>query len=261
MQIIEFLDKYNGALMVIITLIYAVLTGLVFWANHRSAKASTEQLQEMQKQYADSNRPLIELEFHYIRRTWYVARFVNHGKLNAQHVKINLDQSFVDSLPEESFRRELNRIKGKECIIGAEQRYDLFIGSNELRGNPNMRPLTGTIEYEAQGQVYKSDLFVDLEHYITFFSATTDEEEILKTIKGINSELKGIKQALSADQKDMSNALNGIDNDLKDVKQILSVDQDDMRKSLQGINRELKGIEQSISATAQKERRGTIKMR
>lgn len=244
-------------IMVVITGIYVVATIFICWANIRTANVSKEQLKEMQKQYAETNRPLIELEFHYSRRTWYIARFVNHGNMAAQHVKINLDQDFIDSLPGESFRRELNRIKGKECIIGTGQKYELFIGNNDLRGNPNMKPLTGTIEYEAQGQVYKSDLFVDLEHYLTFYSATTEEEETLNSLKGINNELKGIKQTLAADQEELSNALKGIDNDLK----ILSVDQDNMRKSLQGINRELKGIDQSISATAQKGRRVATKVR
>ena len=61
-----------------------------------------------------------------------------------------------------------------------------------------MKPLTGTIEYESQVKTYQSDLFVDLEHYMTFFSSTTDEEDLLKTMKKIGDELKGIKQILSA---------------------------------------------------------------
>jgi len=121
-------------IMVIITGIYVIATIIICWANIKSANASKEQLEEMQKQYAETNRPLIELEFQYNRRTWYIARFVNHGNLTAQRVKISLDQAFIDSVPEESFRNELERIKGKECIIGVGQHYDLFIGGNKLRG-------------------------------------------------------------------------------------------------------------------------------
>ena len=182
--------------MVIITGIYVIATIFICLANIKAANASKEQLREMQKQFAETNRPVVELEFHYSRRTWYIARFINRGNLTAQHVKINLDQEFVDSIPEESIKRELERIKGKECIIGAGQYYDLYIGSNKLRGNPNLKPLTGTIEYKAQGETYQSDLFVDLEHYMTFFPSTTDEEGLLKTMKKIGDELKGIKQML-----------------------------------------------------------------
>ena len=183
--------------MVIITGIYVIATIFICWANIKAANASKEQLREMQREFAETNKPNIELEFHYSRRTWYIARFVNRGSLSAQHVKINLDQEFIDSLPEESMKKELERIKGKECIIGAGQHYDLYIGSNQLRGNPNMKPLTGTIEYKAQGETYQSDLYVDLENYMTFFSSTTDEEDLLKSMKKIGDELKGIKQILS----------------------------------------------------------------
>lgn len=182
--------------MVIITVVYVVATIFICCANIKSAKASQAQLTEMQRQFAESNRPEIEVEFHYLRRTWYVVRFVNRGEKTAQHVKINIAQSFIDSLPEEAFQKELIRLKGKECIIGVGQYYDLFIGSNKFRGNPNMEPFTGTVEYESQGESYQSDLFMDFEHYMTFFSSTTDEEDLLKSMKKMTDELKGIKQAL-----------------------------------------------------------------
>ena len=134
---------------------------------------------------------------------------MNHGNKTAQHVKIHLESAFVNSLSEEAIRKELERMKGKECIIGVGQHYDLFIGSNKLRGNPNMKSLTGTIEYESQGNIYKSDIFVDLEHYITFYSTTTDEDEMLKSIKNISVELKSIKKVLenhSVEKNDVKDA-------------------------------------------------------
>lgn len=186
--------------MVIVTGIYVVATIFICRANIKSAKASREQLKEMQRQYAEANRPNIETEFHYLKRACYILRFVNHGEKTAQHVKISLDQDFIDSLPEVSFRKELERVKEGECIIGVGQHYDLFIGSNYLRGNPNMKPLTGTVEYEAQGNSYKSDIFVDLEHYLTFYSTTTDEEDLVKSIKKVSEELKVIRQTLLAQE-------------------------------------------------------------
>ena len=67
--------------MVIITGVYVIATIFICWANIKAANASKEQLREMQKQFAETNRPIIELEFHYSRRTWYIARFVNRGNL------------------------------------------------------------------------------------------------------------------------------------------------------------------------------------
>lgn len=179
--------------MVFITGIYVIATIFICGANIKSAKASKAQLQEMQRQYAEENRPVVEVEFHYINRVWYFVRFVNRGNKTAQHMKIYLKQEFIDSLPEETFRQELNRIKEKECIIGVGQHYDLFIGSNKLRGNSNIKPITGMIEYESHGKNYRSDIFVDLEHYMTFYSTTANEDKVLKSIKEISEELKSIK--------------------------------------------------------------------
>lgn len=199
----------TNLVMVIVTSIYVVATIFICWANFKSANASKEQLKEMQRQHAETYRPLVELEFHYVRKLWYLVRFVNHGTLTAQHVRINIDQCFVNSLPEEAFKKGLEMIRGKECIIGVGQHYDLFIGSNQLRDNLNMLPLTGTIEYEAQGIKYKSDLFVDLEQYMTFFSVTTDEEDLHKSIKAIGDQLKSINRTLT-------NKRDEFDNDMKD---------------------------------------------
>lgn len=194
--------------MVIITSVYVVATIFICWANIKSAHASQAQLLEMQRQYAEANRPMIEVEFHYLQRTWYVVRFVNHGSKTAQHVKIHLTQEFIASLPEIQIRTLLEQIEGRECIIGAGQHYDIYIGSNELRGNPNMKPLTGSVEYQSEGNHYESDIYVDLEHYITFFSSTTEEEKFLKTVQDIEKELKGIKEVLNlphSEKKDSGN--------------------------------------------------------
>jgi hypothetical protein len=43
---------------------------------------------------------------------------------------------------------------------------------------------------------------VDLEHYMTFFSATTDEEDLLKSMNKISDQLKGIRQTLEMQKGD-----------------------------------------------------------
>ena len=185
-------------LMVVITFVYVVATIFICWANIKSAKASKEELSEMKRQYADENRPRIEIEFCYERRTWYIVRFINHGRLTAQHVKIILDEEFIDSLPNPDFQDALIKQREKECIIGVGQHYDLYIASNELRGNPNMKPVTGKISYQNDKETFKSDIFVDLASYAPFFSSTSEEENIQKELKNIKKEIEGVKFAIKA---------------------------------------------------------------
>ena len=103
--------------MVWITVIYVIATCFICYFNHQSAEASREQLAEMRKQYQEENRPNIQVEFVFERRIWYVIRFINHGKLTAQNVSIQLTQEFISSLPKENIRSMLNKQKDKKCII------------------------------------------------------------------------------------------------------------------------------------------------
>lgn len=184
-------------LMVVITFVYVVATIFICWANIKSAKASKEELAEMKRQYADENRPRIEIEFCYERRTWYIVRFINHGRLTAQHVKIILEEEFIDSLPEPGFQDTLRKQRKKEFIIGVGQHYDLYIASNELRGNPNMKPVTGKLSYQDESGKYESDIYIDLENYATFFSSTSDDP-MVKELKNIKKEIEGLKHAIVA---------------------------------------------------------------
>ena len=138
--------------MVIITGIYVIATIFICLANIKAANASKEQLREMQKQFAETNRPVVELEFHYSRRTWYIARFVNRGNLSAQHVKINLDQEFIDSLPEESMKKELERIKGKEPIteLSASKKLESLRAEGEHYLEQSFDPI---LAYGAHGAI------------------------------------------------------------------------------------------------------------
>lgn len=183
-------------LMVSITFIYVVATILICCFNYLSSKASKEELAEMKKQYEEENRPRIEIEFIYERRTWYIVRFINHGKLAAQHVKIELDEEFINSLPDQQIKDILLKQKHKECIIGVEQHYDLYIASNELQGKPDLKPVTGKLTYQDEKKSYESDIYIDMINYATFFSSTYDDP-MIKELKNIKREIEGIKSTIA----------------------------------------------------------------
>lgn len=195
---IAYLNDNSGAMTFLITVIYVVATILICWANIKSANASKIQLEEMRKQYAEENRPNVEVEFLYEKRTFYGLRFINHGKCTAQHVQIKLDAAFIESIAERNFFDLLSKYNGKECTIGVGQHYDLFFGTNKYRENPNKVAATGTICYQSNGNTYQRDFFVDLENYATIFSVNSGQEDLLMKIKEQTSEQKGIKQAIQS---------------------------------------------------------------
>lgn len=198
--------------MVIITGVYVVATIAICVANFKSAKASKMQLEVMKKQYEEENRPYVEVELHYERHLIYSLRFVNHGKQTAQRFRVDFNHEFTESLPEPSFRRNIEKQKGKECIIGVGQHYDLFIGSNKLREITSWVPIKGRITYQSNGNLYESDIFIDLENYMTFFSINEDNREhkewmdVLrennKTLTQINNSIQGINQNKKEEKAD-----------------------------------------------------------
>lgn len=196
MGIIEFLDQHSGSLTVIITLVYVVATVMICWANFRSAKASREQLLEMRKQYEEDNRPRIGVEFLFENRTYYGLRFVNTGKAIAQRVRIQFEDSFIDSIENKAFSEALKLQKGKECIIGIGQHYDMFFGESESRENPNQKPATGMITYRDSMKEYSEPFFIDLKQYMSIYSVTTSEDRLMEKLMKQNQQLEGIRKAL-----------------------------------------------------------------
>lgn len=194
--ILHFLNENQGALMVIITFVYAVATFFICRANIKASDAAKAQLEEMKKQFDEDNRPIIEAELVFLNRIWCVLRLVNHGKRTAQHVRVELSQEFINGLPNEKIKSLIEKEKGKECVIGVDQHYDLFIGDSALKGNPDLKPICGHISYEANGRVYSSEIYIDLEHYMTFFSTDSEEEKLREVINKNTKALQEIRNVL-----------------------------------------------------------------
>ena len=208
-------------LMVAITIFYVVATIFICIFNFRSAKATREQVAEAKRQFEEINRAYITYEFLYERRAFYGIRFTNHGRRVANHVQIQIKKEFIDSITETSFSRLLNIQKGKEFILGIEQSYDIYFGSNKYRRNSNKLPLEGQIIYEDDKRSYYEPFSIDVEHYATIFSLESETEALNNIIKGQIRELKGIKDELAqitlhntirpCDQRDSSNDIEDSD--------------------------------------------------
>lgn len=192
--------------MVIITAVYVVATIFICIANFKSANATKKQLEVLKKQYDEQHQPYITTELIYVQRLFFGLRFTNHGNRIAETVKIDFDQQFVNCL-KGSFKQSIEEQKGKECVIGIGQHYDLFIGSNDIRGQEDLVPAKGIIKYRSCGQEYESVFHIDLKNYMTFFSVTSNEEKIQTELKNQNDKLERIGRSLVriADQYERTN--------------------------------------------------------
>lgn len=183
-------------LMVIITFVYVVATIFICRANMQSAKASKKQLDEMQRQFAEQNRPNIEVEYVYLRNSVHALRFINHGNCLANHVKIDLNSDLIDKLQEELFANYLCKQLEKECIIGVDQHIDLLLGQNIPNNIHSGVFAIGRVCYEGNGQQYETDFNVDIEQYRNLLTVGSETGDIIKQLKEINATLKKIDNSI-----------------------------------------------------------------
>lgn len=175
----------NSGILNFITVFASLITCIFSFC---SVKAAWAQVREMRRQYQEDNRPNIEVEFLYERRAFYGLRFINHGKCTAQNVKIVLDATFINSLPEPVFSNYCEKLNQKTCVIGVGQHYDLYIGSNnKYKNHPNKKPAKGRVTYQANGETYESVFDIDMENYAVIFSVDTEQEKLLSIIKEQNN--------------------------------------------------------------------------
>lgn len=128
-------------MMVVLTAVYVIATILICYYSYCSAKASMEQTQELRRQYLAENRLYITVEVIFEQRVYYGPRLTNHGKRVANHVKIQFDSIFLDSLDEPNFQLMLKQQNEKEGIVGIGQHRDIIIGSSNLRKRPQQVPI------------------------------------------------------------------------------------------------------------------------
>lgn len=189
--------------MVLITTIYVIATCFICWANIRAANASKSQLLEMQRQYAEENRPIITVEVIYVKRCFYGFRFRNAGKLIANDVQIQFSQEFCDSL-EDTYKRFICKLHQQTCIIGVGQQYDIFFGGPNYHSVQNKVPATGTIKYSNGGKAYSDEFSIDLDSYATFYSVDSEVEDYMKAMKKLNSSLEKVSNNLAEIKSSLS---------------------------------------------------------
>ena len=191
-EIFCWLNK-NGGFLTFLTALASLITCIVSLI---SAKAAWAQVREMRRQYEEENRPNIEVEFLYSKRTFYGLRFVNRGKCTAYNVKILLDSAFIDNLPNHKFSELLRKQEDKVCVIGVGQHFDLYFGSHEYVQQTDKLPAKGKVSYQSNGNNYENEFYIDLESYATIFSVNSEKEDLMKKLREQNNELNGIKRAI-----------------------------------------------------------------
>ena len=166
-----------------------------------STHFSKKQIEEMQKQFLSINRPVLSFEIVYLKRAFLAIRCKNDGNQCACNVKIQIDDHFIKTLPEENFQQLLisNNEKTKNIGIGCE--YDIFFGTNKYLKIQSKQPLKITATYSNNdGTTYNDTVVIDMMSQATFFTVNSDMDDLLKIFGDHTAELKRLRQFLENDK-------------------------------------------------------------
>ena len=96
-QMIGFLDIHAGSLTFIVTFVYVVATIFICMANIKSANATREQVAEQKRQFDESNRAYITVNFEITPSKIYTLCVTNHGNKVAKNVHLEFDNAFIEN--------------------------------------------------------------------------------------------------------------------------------------------------------------------
>lgn len=161
----------NELATIILAAITSITTILMCIANYKSAKATREQVKEMQRQFEELNRPYINVEVSYVKSIFIALKFVNNGKSIANNVEIHFSKDFLNSL-EDYMKTMLEVDDKKTCIIGVNQSYIIYLGDYDHIKNNCKVPASGDLIYYSNGKKYVEEFTIDLSKYKTFYSVS-----------------------------------------------------------------------------------------
>ena len=148
-----------------------------------------KQLDNINNQFKETNRPRIEAQFIFEKRAFLGLRFVNNGNYIAENVSVSFEQDFKDSTSDK-FKACLIREENNVCTIGAGNYYDIFF--DNIKEKENIKNAKGIITYENKGQKYETNFDISIDRYMTIYSVDTEMDDFIKEMKKINMSLKEI---------------------------------------------------------------------
>lgn len=183
-------------IMVAITAIYVVATILICIFNYRSARATREQVSEMQRQFEESNRAFVTVTFEIVRSGLAVLHIENHGKRVANNVRINIDKTFVDNVQDEEDKKRIIKLNNSAFSLGIGQSWYICIGSHLQLEQMGKKLLHINISYSDNNADYEEKTDIDLIQFFWALIYDSPLEDIYQQAKDTNKYLKSISTTM-----------------------------------------------------------------
>lgn len=181
-------------LMVIITAVYVAATIVICVFNGKSAKAAKEQtetarqqIDEMIRQYNESNRPIVIVRFEIIRSGLLCFVLENIGPVVAEDIKIRINDEFIDNLEKEDKQIRLRETTEATLFLSSHQKLYILLGGQSQFSKIASVPAKFDISYNGK---YNEHTEIDLWQYRFMLTYSSELEDISQHLKHIENEAK-----------------------------------------------------------------------
>ena len=187
-------------LMLGVTAIYVIATIFICIFNGKAAKAARVQTEEMRQQFFAIHRPVINVQLVSLKKgVFWALRFTNVGVITAFDVRFELNDEFINGLPEPEFRDILVREKYRFRTIGVGQYYDLILGTNGDKEISEKIAAEVRIIYKGNdGAIYAEDFDIDIQNYAATYYVDNDLDDIKKLVDRQNKEIQYVCAEIKA---------------------------------------------------------------
>ncbi len=181
-------------LMVIITAIYVIATILICVFNGKSAKAANEQTQtakkqidEMLRQYNETNRPIVSVRFEIIRSGVLCFIVENIGPLPATDVRINVNEEFITNVEEIDPQARIREATEATLFLAPKQKVTILIGSQV---NFTEYAKVKTVFDISYNGLYHEQTMINLDQYKFMLMYNSETEDIAQHLKKLQEDSK-----------------------------------------------------------------------
>ena len=182
-EMIEFLDLHAGSLTFIVTFVYVVATIFICRANITSAKATREQVTEQKRQFDETNRAFVTVNFDVIRSGLVMLHIQNHGKLIANNVKVDISKEFIANVQDVTDREHLKTLTESTFNIGIGPSWYCCIGSHIELERLASKIMHIDLSYSDSIGNYNESINIDLSQYFWAMIYDSSIEDISQYTK------------------------------------------------------------------------------
>lgn len=198
MESVEFLNRYSGAIMAVLTMIYTIATIALVHMNQKTIK-------EMQNIQKKQMLPQVVISFGIRRKGLCCLILENYGASIAKEVLVKFTdecEKNIRSLQDEN-NKKIERLSSGQMVLAPKQaEYYCFCGMVGNLDKLGATPLKGWVKYtNTFNETVMEEFCIDVLSYEGALLYGVDVDEITSSIDGssrkITDAIKGCKSELS----------------------------------------------------------------